>query len=84
MLGKFKAGDEIICIKTSDNIGVTRGVSYEVLHASVKLGERFVEIKNDVNTLRNLNENRFILDTPKNRRKLQIFKMFELYGKEEE
>lgn len=84
MLNRFKTGDEIICIKTSDGIGLTRGVSYKVLNTKYMLDEAFVEINNNVNQPRFLSEDRFILDTPKNRRKLQIFKMFELYGKEEE
>lgn len=82
MLNRFKAGNIIVSFKTNDKIGITEGNSYEVLEIRIHFHERFVLIKNDVNTLRELNENRFYLDTPENRRKLQIKKMFELYNVE--
>jgi len=80
MLSKFKAGDKVICLKPS--LGLTKNASYKVLNTLNEEDGNYVKIIADTNSWHHFNEKRFILDTPKNRRRLQIEKMFELYDKE--
>lgn len=84
MLSKFKTGDKVISLKSDLSLGLTKNASYKVLSTVSEEDGNYVKITADTNIWHHFNENRFILDTPKNRRKLQIFKMFEPYGKEEE
>lgn len=76
MLCKFKNNDTVLSLNTVDSAGLTRGVPYQIFRTKADL----VEVKNNIGIYRWFGDKRFCLDTPENRRKLQIKKMFENYG----
>ncbi len=81
MSRKFNIGDEVICINASNNDNLTKYNKYEVLNTRYQMDAPFVQVINNIGNDQYLHEDRFCLDTPENRRKLQIEKMFESYGK---
>ena len=80
MSRKFNIGDKLLSLETNRHIFTTKNVIYTVLDVSVHHVYPFIFIQGNDGIIRELNEKRFCLDTPENRRKLQIEIMFEKHG----